>query len=247
MSVEFEAPPINEVVLGIYFEPITALKLETIGVYWDKIRAEFPTVTQNTPLRNLLTLPGELFPLPRFWFISKDETRLIQIQRDAFLFNWRRRDTDYPRFFRIFPDFYSQFLQFESFLNDVLGVKGITRTALELTYVDVLGSAEAIESIRDYPKAVPTFSQIEIGSQRAVPQGFNHNDVFQISSEMQLSVVQRTTHQLDNNEMSFFLELRAFGASTRSLDAWFSEAHDLIVQTFTQITSDEVQKVWKKK
>jgi hypothetical protein len=40
----------------------------------------------------------EQFPTPRFWFEAADGITLIQLQKNAFIFNWRKRDNDYPHF-----------------------------------------------------------------------------------------------------------------------------------------------------
>jgi len=37
---------------------------------------------------------GELFPMPRFWFLSQEKTRLIQLQNNALLYNWRKQESD---------------------------------------------------------------------------------------------------------------------------------------------------------
>jgi uncharacterized protein (TIGR04255 family) len=39
-------------------------------------------------------------PLPRFWFLSQDGSRLLQVQHDLVAYNWRRTDEgdDYPRY-----------------------------------------------------------------------------------------------------------------------------------------------------
>jgi uncharacterized protein (TIGR04255 family) len=139
MTLDFENPPINEVAVGLFFQPITALRAEHIGALWGTIRDQFPNSSQNPPLLSpgqtsfsQLTLPGEVFPLPRFWFISADETNLLQLQRDAFFFNWRRRESDYPRFKSVLAQFEEYFSFFVQFARQDLGVTTVTPTALLL-------------------------------------------------------------------------------------------------------------------
>src|SRR4029077_19257212 len=112
MTVEFENPPINEVAIGLFFQPVAGLRAEHVGAFWGKIREEFPISGQHPPLilpgtpsLSQLALSNEVFPLPRFWFISTDQTGLVQLQRDAFFFNWRRRESDYPRFKHVLSKF----------------------------------------------------------------------------------------------------------------------------------------------
>ena len=49
MTIKFENPPINELVIGTYFNPPLAnLRNEHIGLLWSKFRDEFPT-SHNSP------------------------------------------------------------------------------------------------------------------------------------------------------------------------------------------------------
>jgi uncharacterized protein (TIGR04255 family) len=96
MTVKFRNPPINELVIGVYFtRDLHALRAEHVGLFWSSIRPEFPTTQQQPivvppiiPSAAGVTMefgaPGELFPMPRFWIESADR---LQIQRNAFLFN----------------------------------------------------------------------------------------------------------------------------------------------------------------
>ncbi len=97
MKGRFRNPPINELIIGAYFEPpVIALRSEHIGLLWSRLRHEFPVVKQRKPLgivepppRAVLTISEEFLVMPRFWFVSKDKVHLIQVQKNAFLLNWR--------------------------------------------------------------------------------------------------------------------------------------------------------------
>jgi hypothetical protein len=45
-----------------------------------------------------LTGESEIYPMPRFWLEAEDGTILMQIQKNAFLFNWRKREAQYPHY-----------------------------------------------------------------------------------------------------------------------------------------------------
>jgi hypothetical protein len=51
-------------------------------------------MSQQPPIGSIIDGPGEVFPLPRFWFVAKDEATLLQVQKNAFLFNWRKNDME---------------------------------------------------------------------------------------------------------------------------------------------------------
>lgn len=109
---DFANPPVVEVALAIQFgSPI--FDPLVLGSYWARIRGEFPLREEQPPLPpmhedfgvpalgdpirvELLNRP----PMPRYWFMSADQSELIQVQRDRFALNWRKTPgaEDYPRY-----------------------------------------------------------------------------------------------------------------------------------------------------
>jgi uncharacterized protein (TIGR04255 family) len=245
MSVDFERPPINEVAVGAFFSPIAALKAEAVGLFWGKIRQELPKATQAAPLTPMVPMPGEVLPMVRFWFSSVDETRLVQLQRDAFLFNWRRGETDYPRFEQIKAEFDRYFSLFKEFVRHELGLSEIDLSAFELTYVNVMGKGEGLTEVADYSKVVPDFRLQHLGGEEGKAQDFNYATAFRHAEDLQLLLTHRSARRLDNQELSFLLELKATGASKAPMEEWFRRAHDLIIKVFVSITNSEIQeKIW---
>ena len=54
----------------------------------------------------------QLLPAPptqRYWFLTEDGTKLVQVQADRFMFNWRqvKGDEIYPRYESLVPEFQS--------------------------------------------------------------------------------------------------------------------------------------------
>ncbi len=81
----YKSPPVDEVVCGYRFEPLSQLKVVHIGLLWEKFRNDFPNVQHAAPI----STDGSIFvdettgiPLPRVWFISKADNELIQFQPD---------------------------------------------------------------------------------------------------------------------------------------------------------------------
>jgi hypothetical protein len=48
--VKFQSPPINELVIAIYYLPITELKAQHIGIYWQRIYDKYPICEQQSPI-----------------------------------------------------------------------------------------------------------------------------------------------------------------------------------------------------
>ena len=139
--VVFDSPPINEVVMATYFNPpLVDLRSQHIGLFWEEIRKEFPVVRQQVPVGVGPDIgPDEPFPMPRYWFIASDDINLVQIQKNAFMFNWRRRgQNQYPGFQDIKLNFDRLYSDFENFLRHRIGISEVPVGLCELTYIDAI-------------------------------------------------------------------------------------------------------------
>ena len=99
MSVkrQLDAPPIIEVVCGIFYAPIPAIDPVSVGALWERLRETYPTHAIHPAISDglpFVVLPGRL----RSWFVSRDDVYVVQIQADRFYVNWRKRADLYPRF-----------------------------------------------------------------------------------------------------------------------------------------------------
>src|SRR5258707_9734421 len=95
----YKNPPVDEVVCGFKFDPLSQLKVAHIGLLWERFRGEFPNVQHAAPISNdgsILVDETTGIPLPRVWFISKADNELIQFQPDRLYYNWRHRGDNYP-------------------------------------------------------------------------------------------------------------------------------------------------------
>jgi uncharacterized protein (TIGR04255 family) len=125
---EYGNPPVDEVVCGVLFEPIIGFLLPHFGLLWEKFRQEYPRCQEVAPLMPVVESPEQLppqeivvseIPLPRVWFLH-DDGRIIQVQRDRFLHNWRKLQpaNEYPRYRKVFHMFQDHFSTFQNFLSE---------------------------------------------------------------------------------------------------------------------------------
>lgn len=127
---DFEAPPLQEVIVGVQFKPLRGLRQAYLGDYWQLIREEFPSTQDRPHLESALEIAGgprqqtlelQFGPPPPTlcWFISSGEDHLIQVQHDRFLLNWRRTEDGegYVSFEPILDQFGDRFRQFVSWAN----------------------------------------------------------------------------------------------------------------------------------
>jgi hypothetical protein len=54
------------------------------------------------------------------WLLAEDGRRLLQLQRDRFLYNWKRTadDPGYPSYDRIIVEFEKWFAEFTTFIRE---------------------------------------------------------------------------------------------------------------------------------
>lgn len=158
---EFRQPPVIETVLGVQFEPLARLNIAHFGLYWDTIRRAYRFVEQRSALEPRIEAFDTNQPevglqwkvsgrpeLPRAWFISDESPsgqQLIQIQRDRFVQNWRRKSIDdqaYPRFSVNRKQFHSDFESFIEFVKrEELGE--LAPKQCEVTYVNHIHPRES--------------------------------------------------------------------------------------------------------
>ena len=253
-SIEFRYPPVSEVVVSTYFNPpLLDLRSEHIGLFWREIKEEFPVVRQQFPVGGPQPTADEPFPLPRYWFIADDEINLVQIQRNAFMFNWRRRDDAYPRFHAdIKPNFDKYYGRFSEFIRTETSIEVPTVDRCELTYINVVERCDYWAGLQDAPKIIPSFSIPELAGAVATASEFDCRYAYQMLPDMQLNIGVRSglrDQQSDSPVLMFEIRARGrLGQVTKSrADEWFERAHDRVVSCFLSLTNQEIQsRYWKR-
>ena len=95
------------------------------------------------------------FPLPtRVQFVNADDDRVIQIQDTRFLYNWRKRESVYPRFKEIYPEFRSRLERFREFLR-AASLGDVALNQCEITYVNHIPNGELWEKPPDWHTILP--------------------------------------------------------------------------------------------
>jgi len=242
--------------MGMIFEPVP-LTAPFYGKLWDKLRPEYrfahemPTIQ---PVKESFT-PGEeielYIPPPsavRVWFVSADQTTVVQIQPDRFTYNWRKiGDREYPLYPNVRKGFASRLDRFEKFLQEnELG--GLRPSQYELTYVNQVAHSGSPRALIEIGKVLPDFSWRR-DSERFLqePESFEWTTSFafaQAFTRLHAKVAVREV----NKKRVVWLELTARGMpndnSRASLWTWFDAAHDIVVRSFADLTSDSAKHAW---
>ena len=248
-SFIFDNPPINEVVIAVYFDsPLTEFQSQHVGLFWEKLKEEFPVVRQQMPLPiNINISSEEPLPMPRYWFIATDDITLMQIQKNAFIVNWRRRgEARYPGFQEVKSTFDDLYQQFTEFLRTEFDMNENTINLCELTYIDVIEECDYWHGPEDTNQVIPAFSIPFVNSDN-ISTDFNCIYSHQLHDSTTLRTRIGTIEQPGRAKPpALVLEMRALkrfeDVPKTEAQKWFNSAHDIITDYFMNITNKEVQR-----
>jgi uncharacterized protein (TIGR04255 family) len=241
--------PLAEVAYGVRF---VAPEFDVIrfGEYRQLIKDQFPKHSvvppilaqrSTDPFNQTIEVPS----LPRLWFESGN--RLIQLQSDRFIYNWRRvggLQEKYPGYPILFKEFRERWEQFV----------GYTRTAFQLPlHIEEL-SLTYINQIRDADSSqIATFSfrnEVPIGDLPS-PDVWISQLRFSLAEEnAKLTVSARPAIDLSTREqvtqLDVIVESMKAPSSDNSADfhAWFETAHDLVHRGFRALVRREQRSQW---
>lgn len=262
----YASPPVNEVVLGVQFEALGDFAAVHPGLFWQTIRRKYPVFSAQAPLASVaesfdgqpqseVTMQAVLSqspPLPRCWFLDREGNNLIQLQADRFLHNWRKITgaEDYPHYANILPDFKNQWGNFRAFA-DGEGLGEIRLNHWEVTYVNHVFRGQCWEDFGDMHRLFPMLRNDSLS------EGFRNPERFSLSLRYcypeklaRLHVDVTPAVRRSDNALLIRFTLTARGRLESNADSEVYESfdfgHEAIVRSFTDLTSHEAHKVWKR-
>ena len=262
-GLKLERPPLEETVIGVQFDTLRNFTIAHYGWYWKKCLDESWDRTLDVPPLvdvferfddqarwNLPKFVLQDSALPnRIQIIHNQDDRVIQIQNTRFIYNWRKRATDYPRFEVTFPEFVSAFGKFQGFIRDA-GLGPLSINQWEVSYVNHIPRGDLWESPSDWNRVLPTLfprgPSSEYVSFESCSGEWHH--VIQPKRGRLHVAVQHGKPRVGNDEV-LILQLTARGPVDTEKSGWDLEAglrlgHEVIVRTFFQLMSLEAQDYW---
>lgn len=255
---DFLDPPLDEVVIGVQFTTPPNYNSILAGQVWEIYREEFPTVVEQPRLQPQFEMFGgnpqqgfqfEIGGPPlriRYWFVSKDDSHLIQFQDDRLLLNWRRRGSaPYPRFESIFESFKGYLGRLKQFYASSFGHK-LTINQAEITYINMI-------PVSDYSQAS---YWLRIWNAKNLPiEGLNA--LFgEVIYDEQKKPIARLAYELnsvvtpDGRQKAIRLGLSVRGTpagdDVASALRLIERGRENIVKRFCDITSEEAHEVWRR-
>jgi uncharacterized protein (TIGR04255 family) len=251
----YKNPPVNEVVCGLRFDTPDKLRIPHIGFLWDKFRADYPIIQHVPPIASA---KGEILvdqaigiPLPRVWFINKSDDQLVQFQIDRFYFNWRRRQSDYPRYDHVIKNFESVLNAIVNFFSE-FELGELKPIEYELSYINHIPKGQGWDTIDDLPRIFSDFVWTQT-KERFLPnpEKVAWQTEFPLPGKKgHLIINLKQATRTEDKVTLLVLELKTQGisesANKEAIREWFDLAHEWIVRGFTDLTTPEIQKIWER-
>ena len=262
----YRRPPVAEVMCSLQYAPVANMHMAHVGRYWAAIQSDFPLVDEKLPAPRVVERtdhapatepPRNLFdqmPWPRTWFLEQTRRRLIQVQRDRFIYNWRKLDPadDYPRYDPISEEFFEHWQGFLDFLRS-LDLPSPVPDLCELTYVNVIPQGDGWRTIQE---GCGLFSFVDWhGQTDFLPpphevRGLLRFDMPDNQGRLQVDLnPARWTVTGDLPVLRFSLTARggpAGDVTPHSLRCWFDLAHEWIVKGFTELVDRKTDQLWER-
>ncbi|MGD0161434.1 MAG: TIGR04255 family protein [Candidatus Sulfotelmatobacter sp.] len=257
---DFENPPAVETLMGVHFAPIEKWQGPYFGLFWSRIKKDYPRVEIQPPIVTALTPEMALaqfqsrFELPmRCWFFNQDETRLIQVQNNMFLHNWRKveRTGKYLHYDELRPLFESEWEGFRGFLEGE-GLGAPVVQLCEVTYVNHIDRGNGWETFGELSEVLPNWSPKTSGNYLPSPEFVGVNASYALKGvEGRLQITaQPAVRQTDAKEtiqLTVTARCKPSSSSNEQIYRCLSEARERVVLGFTDFTSPKMHKIWGRK
>lgn len=257
----YEAPPVVETVLGAQFRPLR-LTTALAGWYWkSRLGDDWPTSIEVPGLEDAF----ERFGSERSWvpqhtlrftqgqapgrlqIFRKDNQRLLQIQNSRFIYNWKKaEDSPYPTYQTLLPEFNAELAKFEEFVRaEDLGE--LVHNQWEVVYVNHLPRGELWQTLEDLPQVFPNF-RLLVSSLPADNFFGNWRSAIDHDERGRLHVDLRRA-KTDADVEVIRLQITARGPVTENFSLYdgFDLGHETIVRAFTDMTSADAHRYWKRR
>lgn len=259
----YEKPPVEEVALGVYFDRLDGLRATMLGEVAALWRGSYPEISEQPerppvppelpagawPMPALQVQLSQFPPLPRCCFASSDGCRVIQLQRDCLVHNWRNSaEQAYPHYKELVPDFAEAYTALESFAEE-RGIGSVHPTQCEVTYVNPV-PLEDLGPEKDLSRLLEPWSGQTTDTFLPAPEAFQlalSYPIHMAGGEFagRLHITAASTSRLTDGKEVVMLQLFARGKPLgKGLDgvrAFLDLGHEWVVRGFASITTATIQ------
>lgn len=262
---KFSQPPVVEVAISVQFEALPRFQLVDFGLFWERLRDRFPKTQYQQPLAPVTEFYGkrrprgpefhfeQTLPLGRCWYLSANEDRLVQVQPDRFILNWKRSaaETFYPSYETLRTEFERELGVFLAFIAErELG--DFEATQCEVIYVNHLPVQEELAPARGIPEILTVWTGTGSGSYlpevEDVRLGWQYRFEENGKPQGRLHVQAQSVVRDAESSVLFAIQMTGRGApaagDVASILAFADQAHEWIVNGFAAITTGSMHLHW---
>ena len=271
-NIKFGAPPVVETALSVQFNPLAGFTTAHTGWFWKEYveklgegppkewkqaaeAARLPERLEKFGAEDVWVVPTlnvtHGVVSPRTQIIRGDGERLLQIQDNRFILNWRKRESAYPSYEVLLPEFRNMLSAFESFCSEA-GFGMPAYNVWEILYVDQVKKGTMWDSARDLNRIFPALTVPPVSVRHAPASGdetISADWRFSLANRRgRLYVQLRQARLQPSNEEVIQLTTTARGAvsETQSWEQGLNFGHEALRETFLAITSPEAKEFWMK-
>ena len=242
--MKFKNAPIAEVVVGAQFEEFV-FGSGFIFNFYQKNKNDYPIVREDALLSSVIERmegPDQHKILntqnSRKLFFNTNETKLIQLQPDRLLFNWRKTsdDEEYPHFDSVFKEFKKIY---DGLVNEDLQQK---INQLEMTYVDHFLMEDFKQNDYNPSQVLNIIDLTTFDEVKSIEQNISF-PVRNLNSNIHLNI--RSATRKNDQKKILRMDTTCRGApGNKDINNWYEEAHDKLLELFSHITTDKAKTKW---
>jgi uncharacterized protein (TIGR04255 family) len=271
-TIKFDAPPVVETALSVQFNSLAGFTAAHAGWFWkeyveklgDGPSNEWKQATEAVKIPELFekfgaedvwalpsfqVTPG--LPSPRIQIIRGDGERMLQVQDNRFILNWRKQTSAYPTYETLLPEFRNMLNAFESFCSEA-AFGAPVYNLWEVTYVDQVKKGTMWDSVRNLNRIFPALGTPPVSTRHAPPsddETMSADWRFSLADRRGRLYVQLRQAKLQPSNVEVIqLTSTARGpvSGTQSWEQGMNFGHEALRETFLAITSTEAKEFWKK-
>lgn len=252
--VDYEKPPVVETSFGFTFPPIKGWTLYHFGLLWARLRRRYQFAEARLPMGSVevdevdlkLGPDVHLESLPlRSWFLDSLKNQLLQVQLNRFIRNWRAVEAEqkYFHYSDLKPMFQEDWAIYREFLKDESLPEPIVFKC-DVTYINHFLKGREWNTAEDIASL---FQRMKFELKGALVTSVSFVAAFgnnQIRMETSPGIRPDGTPIVQ-----LTLNVSGQPVSTSELGIWskLDDCHRLLVETFAEITAEDLQKrVWKR-
>jgi uncharacterized protein (TIGR04255 family) len=253
--VDYENPPVVETAFRFTYPSIKGWNVFHLGLFWARLRRRYEFAEAHLPVGTVefedldLKLGPEIrleaLPL-RSFLLDSSKNQLLQLQPNSFVRNWRAVKTEqkYCHYSDLKPMFQEDWTEYRDFLrSESLPQPNVFQC--DVTYINHLVKGREWNTLDDI---APLFRRMNFELKGALVTSISFGASLG-DSQLRMEAAPAIRRPDGTPIVQLTLNVSGKPATTSESDVWakLDDCHKVLVETFAEITAEDLQKqVWKR-